>query len=73
MKARRIIAEGRIRLLHVDEEAGIVQGEARGDATIYTFAHEIERGWTCSCPARGRCSHLLAAGLVTVIHLRQPR
>ncbi|MBA3413298.1 MAG: SWIM zinc finger family protein [Actinobacteria bacterium] len=27
--------------------------------------------WACSCPARGRCAHLLALGLVVALEPRE--
>lgn len=63
VKARRYLAEGRVRVLRVDGDAATV--EVRG-GELYRV--ECVRGsWVCSCPARtSRCAHVVAAELVTV-------
>ena len=67
LKARRYIVEARLTINHVDGRN--VSAHCRGDAAIYTLGHDGQ-SWHCDCPARGRCSHLLALGLVVV--LEQP-
>ncbi len=60
-KARRYVSEGR---LVVDLVAnGEVRARCRGDGAIYRLGYRNGR-WACSCPALGRCSHLVALGLV---------
>lgn len=61
-KARRYVVEGRLVLSRV--EPGRVEGTCRGDGEVYRLGYAHGR-WACSCPARGRCAHLLAVGLVT--------
>lgn len=61
IKARRYLGEGRL----VVEMAGpgYVSATIRGDGDIHVVGY-ARGGWDCTCPARGRCSHLLALGLV---------
>jgi uncharacterized Zn finger protein len=65
VKARRLLVEGRLIVRHV--EGAEVRAVCRGDAALYRVSHTIEHGWTCDCPAVGRCSHLIAVGLVVVL------
>jgi hypothetical protein len=67
-KARRLLAEGRLRVLGADERSA--QAVCCGDSgAAYRVAAEDGR-WQCSCEARGRCSHIRALALVVV--LREP-
>jgi hypothetical protein len=62
-KALRYIGEQR---LHVQAiTSSTVRAECRGADATYTLSWD-GRAWSCSCPARGRCAHLLALWLVTV-------
>ncbi len=69
-KARRYLAEGRLLVRELDEHAGVVQADVRGDGAVHVAGRD-ERGWYCDCPARGRCAHLLALGLVVAIEPRE--
>jgi uncharacterized Zn finger protein len=61
-KAARYLAEGRVVISTAGP--GYVDATVRGDGEVYKVGYR--RGsWFCSCPARGRCAHLLAVGLVT--------
>jgi uncharacterized Zn finger protein len=63
-KGRRLLVEGRLQV-RLAGPAGI-QALCRGDSGE-TYRVEYERGgWSCNCPAFGRCSHLIALQLVTV-------
>jgi hypothetical protein len=43
----------------------VVHATCRGDSgTVYNLGHN-GKGWGCTCPAKGRCSHLVALQLVT--------
>jgi uncharacterized Zn finger protein len=65
-KAHRYLVAGRLIVTHVAE--GQIRATCRGSGDLYELG--FERGvWSCSCPARSQCSHLVALGLVTV----QPR
>jgi hypothetical protein len=72
MKARRYVSEGRLIVRQLDEEGGTAPADCRGDGAIYSLGFEA-RGWWCSCAAKGRCSHLLALGLVCALEPREPK
>jgi SWIM zinc finger len=63
LKGSRLLAEHRMMVHRVD--AGRIEAERRGTGAVYRlgWAHGA---WSCSCPARGRCSHLWALLSVTV-------
>lgn len=64
-KARRLLAEGRVTVTRVG--AHHVGGMVRGDsAAVYRVAFTGGRWW-CTCDARGRCSHIQAVQLCTVV------
>jgi hypothetical protein len=63
-KSVRYLGEARLTIEHVDAEA--IRATCRGSDAIYSAGWTPELGWTCSCPALGRCSHLLALMAVTV-------
>jgi uncharacterized Zn finger protein len=60
-KAMRYLVEGRVLLSLVTETE--VRARVRG-REIYTVEHAPGRGWSCNCPARGRCAHRLAVAHV---------
>lgn len=66
-KARRYLTEGRLVVEHV--HPGEVTASCRGDGTVWRLGWRPGTGWWCSCPARGRCAHLLAVGLVVAVDL----
>ena len=70
VKARRYLAEGRLVVRELDERAGTVRASCRGDGAVYGLGRDA-RGWSCSCPAVGRCAHLLALGLVVALGPRE--
>lgn len=60
-KASRYLSQGRLIISRV--APGEVDATCRGDGAVYRVGYR--RGqWFCDCPARGRCAHLLALGLV---------
>jgi uncharacterized Zn finger protein len=70
-KARRLLAEARIRILEANDYAGTLAAEVRGDSSaVYVVAHDAD-GWHCTCPTRGLCSHVRALMLVTVMAPRK--
>lgn len=69
-KGRRYLTEGRVLLRVLDEHAGIVQADVRGDGAVWSTGRD-EGGWFCTCPARSRCAHLVAVGLVVVLEPRE--
>ena len=64
-KARRYLGEGRLTVeFAVGRE---IRASCRGGRAVYALGLDSERGWWCSCPARGiGCAHLRALELVTV-------
>ena len=60
-KAMRYLVEGRILIRLVTDSE--VRAQVRG-REIYTVEHAPGRGWSCTCPARGRCAHRLAVAHV---------
>jgi hypothetical protein len=69
-KAKRILVEGSLVVREMDEHGGTVATDCRGDASIHNLGRD-SRGWFYSCKARGRCSHLLALGLVVALEPRE--
>lgn len=63
-KGRRLLAEGRVTVVRV--EGDVADAVIRGDSGEHHVGHDPARGWHCSCPARGHCSHVHALRLVTV-------
>jgi uncharacterized Zn finger protein len=63
-KGARYLREGRLTIERVDEHR--VLAICKGTGAVYGVGWDRARGWVCSCPARGRCSHLVALMLVTV-------
>ena len=70
MKARRYVSEGRLIVRQLDEDGGTALADCRGDGQVYSLGFD-DRGWWCSCAARGHCSHLLALGLVSALAPRE--
>ena len=67
---RRYVSEGRLIVRALDESAGTVEANCRGDGVIWSLGRD-ERGWWCFCPAMGRCAHLYTLGLVCAIVPRE--
>ena len=65
-KGRRYLTEGRLTVERVDGD--LVGASCRGDSgETYRLGYDpAQQEWHCTCPARGRCSHLVALMLVTV-------
>jgi hypothetical protein len=63
-KARRYLATGRLTVTRVDGD--VADAIVRGDTGEHHVGHDPVRGWHCSCPAWGGCSHVTALKLVTV-------
>ena len=60
-KAMRYLVEGRCIVTHVDADR--VAARVRG-REVYDVEFAPGRGWSCTCPARGRCAHRLAVAHV---------
>jgi hypothetical protein len=65
VKSRRLVSEGRIRVLTAD--SAHIAAEVRGDsAAIYTTGYTATEGWRCTCPALSVCSHIRALQLLWI-------
>jgi hypothetical protein len=73
VKARRLLAEARVRVLDANEDDGVMQAEVRGDSgDVYACGWDHE-GAFCDCPARSQaCAHLRALWLIA-LEPREPR
>jgi uncharacterized Zn finger protein len=69
-KAKRLLVEGRliVRTVGDPERQSLIVAECRGDSgEVYHLGFDpAQTEWRCSCPAHGRCSHLIALQLVAV-------
>jgi hypothetical protein len=64
-KAQRYLCERRLIVEHVDAE--LVRATCRGDlGMVYDTGWTPTYGWSCNCPARRRCAHVIALQAVTV-------
>jgi len=63
-KARRYLAAGALTVIRVDGD--VVDAVIEADTGTYQLGHDPARGWHCTCPGRGRCSHTFALQLVTI-------
>lgn len=62
-KGRRYLTEGRLLVRFAGPQG--IRAICRGNGEFYRVGYE-RGGWWCTCPAKGRCSHLIALMLVTV-------
>jgi uncharacterized Zn finger protein len=62
-KGRRYLVEGRLTISQLD--ALSIEASCRGGGALYELGHN-GAAWWCSCPALGRCAHLVALQLVAV-------
>ena len=71
MKADRLLAEGRLIVREIGNPSHPrrIVAACRGDSgKIYALGYDPKADeWRCTCDARGRCSHIQALQLVTVI------
>lgn len=68
-KATRLLVEGRVSITYVGIE-GEVRARVRGDSGLLREV-EFDRAvgqWFCDCPARGRCSHVMAVQAVVLVN-----
>jgi uncharacterized Zn finger protein len=63
-KARRLLAEGRVVVLSVDETQ--THAVVRGDSAELYSVWWRPGSWTCTCSALSRCSHVRAVQLCTL-------
>jgi uncharacterized Zn finger protein len=66
VKGRRYLVEGRLTVHQVDGDR--IAGSCKGDSgETYRLGYDPARqDWFCNCPAKTRCSHLVALLLVVV-------
>lgn len=57
VKGLRYLIEGRLTVLEVSRRR--ILARCKGDSGE-EYHLGFDRGWWCDCPARGRCSHLVA-------------
>jgi hypothetical protein len=65
-KAGRYLKEGRVIITAV--APGHVTAIARGDRRLYRVTYQHPH-WSCTCPARRRCSHLIAVRRVVAVDI----
>lgn len=63
-KANRYLISGRINIRSVDEDH--VFASVRGDSGHTHRIAQQNGEWSCSCPVRGDCSHLIAVKRVVI-------
>ena len=63
-KAERYLAERRLTIDVVSPDQ--IAATCRSDGVVYSVGWTPSLGWSCSCPARGRCAHRLALQAVVV-------
>jgi uncharacterized Zn finger protein len=66
-KARRLCAEGRVCIRTVTDLA--ITANVRGDSAAIYLVTWSPAGWSCSCPALTRCSHIGAVQLCVLAPL----
>jgi len=67
-KADRLRSEARVQIKWATDQ--LVQAAVRGDSGVWDCRWTRLQGWSCSCPAYGRCSHVLAVASVTMRSVR---
>jgi uncharacterized Zn finger protein len=68
-KGRRYAVEGRLLVRHVTEDR--IEASCHGNGEVYSLGLTPSGRWWCSCPAVGRCCHLVALQLVCVAPRRR--
>ncbi|MGZ5296847.1 MAG: hypothetical protein ACXWYT_08030 [Actinomycetota bacterium] len=63
-KARRLLTEGRLTVRTVTEN--VIEASVHGDSALVYITRWDRGGWTCTCDARSRCSHVQALMLVVL-------
>jgi hypothetical protein len=65
-RGRRLVSEGRLIVSYVSGRS--IAAVCRGDSgEIHRLEYDPGRSWWCACPAVGKCAHLHALQLVTVV------
>jgi hypothetical protein len=69
-KGLRLLQEGRLRVTAISRDS--IDAVCTGDsAEVYALGWRRGR-WYCSCPALGRCSHLVALQRVVLVPASNP-
>ena len=68
LKANRLLGNRAVQIKFCTE--GVISAAVRGDSGIHEIRWTRNQGWDCSCPAYGRCSHVLAVASVTMRSVR---
>jgi hypothetical protein len=63
-KAARLAGSGRCIVRRVADDS--IVANVRGDSAMVYIVTWSPAGWSCSCAALGRCSHIRAVQLVTL-------
>lgn len=79
-KAKRLLREQRLAVVDVHAEPTqrgpdrvYVRAQVRGDSgATHVVMHVPRRGWTCTCPATTRCSHIIAVQHVVDVNPPEP-
>jgi len=66
-KHAEYLVAGRVVVDRVDRDR--VEARVRGDGAEYRTGWTRSGGWSCTCPARSRCAHLRAVGLVVAVDI----
>lgn len=64
-RGRRLLAEARLTVTRVEDD--LIDATCRGDSGEIRRLGYRRGQWSCSCPARTECAHLVALKLVVVI------
>jgi uncharacterized Zn finger protein len=73
-KGRRLLVEGRL-VVRAIRGDGTIIATCRGDSgEAYTLGYDAtKKQWRCTCvEMKGRCSHLIALQLVTIVKPPKP-
>jgi hypothetical protein len=63
-KAMRLLVEGRVHVRSCGPEG--VQAFVRGSGHLHRVEHRTGAPWSCTCAAKGRCSHIIATQHVVI-------
>lgn len=63
-KASRLLATRSVQVRYANQDT--VAASVLGDHGLHDIRWTRMTGWSCSCPAFGRCSHLEAVSSVTM-------
>lgn len=70
-KASRYLIQARVIVRQLDDHAGTVLADVRGNGAVYCCGRDEHGRWFCDCLARGRCAHIEAVKRVTALEPRE--